>query len=86
MIVHYRDHTIDVRRERCLGGWDRLYFSVYRDADGYCCVEDGTDGEDTIPYFVKLMKAHIDDALASDDPWGERAYREEATARGIIVS
>lgn len=69
----YRGHEIDVRRERCLGGWDRRYFTVVRQRDGYSCEEDGTDGGDTVREYVRDMKERIDAALADDDPWGERA-------------
>ena len=69
----YRGHEIVVTRQRCLGGWDRLYFSVYRVSDGYCCEEDGENSGEYIRDKVKQMRACIDRELASDDPWQERA-------------
>ena len=69
----YRGHAIDVRRERSLGGDVLLYFSVFREADGYECASGFTTGSDTERDYVRYMRERIDAEMASDDPWGEKA-------------
>lgn len=71
----YRGHEISVTRERCLGGWDMLYYSVYRLSDGYCCVENFEDSDERVPDMVRHMRERIDAELAEDDPWMEGAGR-----------
>lgn len=74
MKVSYKGYEIEVKRERCLGGWDMTYYTIYRESDGYECVCDFSEGEDSVRDWIKWMKERVDDELASDDPWGERAY------------
>lgn len=33
-VASYKGFEIEVKRERCLGGWDMVYFSVSRNSDG----------------------------------------------------
>lgn len=94
MIAHHRGHTIDVRREESLGGDMLLYYAVVRDSDGYCCVDSFEDSDHTVRELIGHMKARVDNELAEDDPWGERAdeehwleVRREARAqRGRVIA
>jgi hypothetical protein len=72
----YKGYTITAKRERSLGGDILLYYSVFRDSDGYECVTNFTTGDDTIRDYIRYMKQRIDAELASDDPWGEKAYND----------
>jgi hypothetical protein len=72
LVTRHRGHTIDVRRGECLGGWQRLFFTVIRDEDGYICVEDGENSDERVRDKVKQMRRRIDAELLSDDPWDER--------------
>lgn len=72
MKVSYRGHEIDAHREKCLAGYSLLYFSVFRESDGYECVSDYTTGSDTARDMVGYLKARVDEELASADPWGEK--------------
>jgi len=67
----YRGHEIDVRRERSLGGDMLLYFSIYRESDGYECECDFTTGDDTVRDYMRYMRERIDAELATEDPWLE---------------
>ncbi|MBO9380217.1 hypothetical protein GG804_25965 [Sphingomonas histidinilytica] len=67
----YRGHEITVTRERCLGGWDQLYYSIFRQSDGYECTSGHTEDESPVPVFVGYMKERVDAELADPDPWGE---------------
>ena len=73
MKVEYKGYDIEVNREDCLGGWKNLYYSIYRKSDGFECVCDFTEGEDTVDDYIKYMKERIDAELLEDDPWEESA-------------
>lgn len=64
MKVKYRGHEIDVKWERCLGGWDQLYMSVFRN-DGLEVVCEFADSADPVREVVKWMKGRVDEAIAS---------------------
>lgn len=72
MKVQYRGHEIEVKREKCLGGWSELYTTVYRLSDGLECVCDCEDSAEKVVDQVRYMKERIDEELASDNPWGEQ--------------
>lgn len=74
MRVIYRGHEINVRRERCLGGWDMLYTSIFRVSDGYECTSFCEDSGEKVRDQIGYMKRRIDAELATDDPWCEREY------------
>ena len=73
MRVFYRGHEIDVKREECMGGWSMLYFSVFRESDGYECLSSFEDSAEKIGDKVKRLKERIDNELLAENPWGERA-------------
>lgn len=81
----YRGHEIDVRRERSLGGDVLLYYSVFREGDGYECTSGFTTGSDTVRDYVGYMKKWIEAELARDDPWMERAERERIAGHGGLI-
>jgi hypothetical protein len=70
--VIYRGHEIDVRREKCLGGWTQLYVSIFRLSDMYECTSFFEDSAETVRDMVKYMKERVDAELADDDPWCEK--------------
>lgn len=72
MKVSYRGHEIDVSRDRCLAGYALLYYSVFRESDGYECMSGYEDSSETIADKVAQLKERIDNELAEDDPWCER--------------
>jgi len=69
--VVYRGHEIEVKRERCLGGWSELYTSVFRLSDGLECVCACEDSAEKVVDQVRYMKERIDEELASNNPWDE---------------
>ena len=72
MKVKYRGYEIEVKRERCLGGWSELYTTIYRLSDGLECVCYCEDSAEKVVDQVRYMKKRIDDELASDNPWCEQ--------------
>ena len=69
MKVIYRGHEVDIKRERCLGGWSMLYTSVFRLSDGLECIGMCEDTNDTMRYQLSWIKERIDEELAKDNPW-----------------
>jgi hypothetical protein len=67
----YRGHEIEVTRERCMGGWDLAYYSIYRLSDGYECTSGFTYDESPVRTLYGHMKERVDAELASADPWCE---------------
>lgn len=72
MKVNYRGYEIEVTREKCMAGYDLLYYSVYRISDGYECVVSFEDSSEKVRDMVKYMKERIDNEHLEDDPWGEK--------------
>ena len=67
----YRKHEIAAWREESLGGFDLLYYSIFRVSDGYECTSGFTYDESTPEVFAKLLEGRIDEELKDADPWGE---------------
>lgn len=65
MKIRYRDHEIEAKRERSMGGVFFCYYNVIREIDQYVCVEDF--GGDTVKYMIKWLKKLIDLQLARPD-------------------
>lgn len=76
MKVTYRGHSIEAKREKCMGGWDLLYYSIFRESDGYECASGFTYDESPVRTFIEHMKERVDAELAEDDPWCERQEEE----------
>lgn len=68
MKVMYRGHEITVTKEKCLGGWMLMYYSIFR--DGKECVTNFSEDSSTVREYVGYMKERVDNELASDNPWG----------------
>ncbi len=78
MKVSHRGHEIEVKRDRCMGGWSVLYYSIFRESDGYECLSGFTEDTSSVREYVGYMKERIDAELAEKDPWG--ASTQEAKA------
>jgi hypothetical protein len=72
MKATHRGYEISVTREKCLGGWSLLYYSIFRIEDGYEALSSFEDSGHTVREVVGHMKQRIDNELAEDDPWLER--------------
>lgn len=69
----YRGHEIKVWRERCMAGYPLLYYSIFRESDGYECTSGFTEGADTVRDFLGYMRERVDAELADPDPWLEKS-------------
>jgi len=71
MKINYRGHTIEVCREKCLGGWELLYYNVFRISDGLECINDFEDSAEKVRDKIKQLKECVDEELAQKNPWKE---------------
>ena len=69
MKVEYRGHEIEVKRERCLGGWSMLYYSIM--LYGYECLSNFEDSAEKVATMIKYLKQRVDAELSEEMPWGE---------------
>ena len=59
----YREHEIDVFRDKCLGGWSMLYFSVFRLSDKLEIISGFEDSRDSIKSKVESLKGDVDETI-----------------------
>jgi hypothetical protein len=60
----YRGYEIEAHRERCLGGWPLLYFSIFRVRDGRECVAGFEDSSERVVTKMKHLRERVDAELA----------------------
>lgn len=63
MKVDYKGYEIEVKREKCLGGWGMLYYSIFRKSDGYECLSSFEDSGETVRDKINQLKERIDNEL-----------------------
>jgi len=76
MEAEYKGYKIEVWRDKCLGGWDLLYYVITRLSDGYMPVDSFEDSAETVRDKIKQLKERIDNEHKEDDPWMEKAESE----------
>ena len=59
MKIIYKGCEIEVTREKCLGGWDMIYFYVFD--DGFEVTSGFSETTDTVREVIKDMKKLVDD-------------------------
>jgi|SRR5271157_110792 len=64
MRVEYRGFEIDAHREKCMAGYDLLYFSVLRKVDGWFLEDSYTEGSDKVRDYIGYMKERVDAYIA----------------------
>ena len=85
MRVNYKGYEIEVFRDMCLGGWEQLYYSIFREEDGFECVTGFVGGEEKVRDMVKYLKERVDNEEKDDDPWGEQKTKEQNTISGDVA-
>jgi hypothetical protein len=61
--LSYCGHEIEVRRERCLAGYDLTYFSIVRESDGFVVEDSFTEGEDAVSEMMEHLIRRVDDEI-----------------------
>jgi len=64
----YRNFEINVTREKCLGGYDMLYFSIL-DPCNYEVVSSFEDSTETVRNKYKEMQETIDEIISDPSDW-----------------
>lgn len=59
MKINYKGCEIEVTREKCLGGWNELFYSVFD--DGFEVTSGFSEGNDKIKDFANGLKNLVDD-------------------------
>lgn len=61
MKTSYRGFEIEAKRERCLAGYSLLYYSIFRESDGWEMYSGYSEGGDTVHSMVGYLKKWVDD-------------------------
>lgn len=64
MKVNYRGFEVDVHRDKALGGWKQLFWSVFRLSDGWEFDSGFSCSDDTVRDYIAALKQRIDGDLA----------------------
>jgi len=70
--VSHRGYEIEAHRARCMAGYPLLYWSIFRQSDGFEAASGCEDSAEKLGDMVKLLRERVDNELAEDDPWLER--------------
>ena len=62
MKVKYKGFDIEAKREKCLGGWDVVSYSVFS-SEGYEVTSGVSDAEDPISIFIRDLKSLVDEYI-----------------------
>lgn len=61
MKTKYKDFTLEVKREKCLAGYDLIYYTAIRDVDGWFMIDSFTEGEDPLETIIEDLKFSVDE-------------------------
>lgn len=64
MKVKYRNCEIEVTREKCLAGYDMIFYNIFTE-DGFEVTSSFSESEDTIQTFIKNCKLIVDDWIVN---------------------
>jgi hypothetical protein len=83
MKVEYKGYEIEVTREKCMGGWGMLYYSVFT-TDGHECLSNFEDSGETVRDKISELKELVDDEIKSGDPFGleEETTNNQSAVKG----
>lgn len=62
MKIIYKGFEIEAKRDRCLGGWDVVAYSVFS-SGGYEVTSGVSDADDPIRIYIRDLKALVDEYL-----------------------
>jgi hypothetical protein len=72
MKTSYKGHEIVVERSESMMGDEMLFYSIFRESDGFECESNFSSGSETKEEFTELLKERVDAELSEADPWGEK--------------
>ena len=59
----YRGFEVDAYREKSMGGDTLLYYSIFRESDGWEMTSGFSYGTDRVQTFIKYMKERVDNYI-----------------------
>lgn len=71
MLVEYKGFDLEVTREKCLGGWNMLYYSIFRKSDLWELASGFWDTKDSIKEGIKSCKSIVEDYLKNPEDYEE---------------
>lgn len=75
--IIYRGYEIKAWREECMGGWDLLYYSIFRVEDGWELTSGFEDSEEKVEDWIEMAKTLVDEEI--EDPGAHDRYLEAVT-------
>jgi hypothetical protein len=72
MVSYYKGYTLEVNREKCMAGYNLLYYNITRDSDGYMPVDSFEDSNEKVRDKLKQLIQRINNEHLEDDPWCEK--------------
>lgn len=69
MKTSYKGFEIEAKRDQ--SGFELLYFSIFRESDGWEFRSSFTDGDDTEEAMIGYLKGHVDDYLENPQDYDE---------------
>lgn len=73
MKIRYRGFEIEVKREKCLAGYNLLYYTVVRD-DGYFLIDRFSYSADTVREMIGYLKQNVDDYIEHPEDWEDKEF------------
>lgn len=72
MKVTYRGHELEAKREQSLGGYELMYWSIFRDQ--YECASGFEDSDESEDEAIVWLKQRVDNELAEKYPWSPEHF------------
>jgi len=72
MKTSYKGHEINVDRSESMTGDEMLFYSIFRESDGFECESSFSSGTETEAEFTEILKQRVDAELSEEDPWAEK--------------
>jgi len=66
MKVKYRGFEIMVERDKCLAGYELLYYYIMRLSDYWILEDSFSDTADSVRDMIKYLKQHVDSHLSQE--------------------
>lgn len=60
LLVKYRGFSLHAYREESMGGWEMLYYSIFRDRDGLEVSSGFYDGSESPKEYIEYLKKDVD--------------------------
>ncbi|PPB12962.1 hypothetical protein ACLMAB_06040 [Brevibacillus laterosporus] len=73
MKVKYKEFALEASREKSLGGWSALYYTIYTPT-GYELVSSFEDSDEKVKDKIEQLKEIVDDYLVNPQNYVEKTH------------